>query len=98
MAPPMDRTDDLLRDLENLHRNLLEEQKGEHSYECLICGNRPFFIGNIEKSNPNRSLVYCLCSECYEDPESDSIVEKILCYYETVRKNNPDLLEHCGQC
>jgi len=83
---------------ENLHRYLSEENGDELTYECLICGDHPFFIGHIEKSNPNRMLIYCLCSKCYENPESDSIVEKILCYYETVRKDNPDLLEHCGEC
>ena len=98
MAPLMDRTDDLLRDLENLHRNLSEEQKGEHSYECLICGNRPFFIGHIEKSDPNRMLIYCLCSECYGKPEFNTIVEKIIDFYETARIDNPNPLDHCGEC
>ena len=98
MALIKDRTEELLRNLEDLHRNLLDEEAEEDSYGCLICGNHPFFIGHLEKSNPNRMLTYCLCSECYEKPESDAIVEKILCYYETVRKDNPDLLEHCGEC
>ena len=33
MAPRMDRTDDLLRDLENLHRDLLDEEEEEGSEE-----------------------------------------------------------------
>ena len=82
---------------EELHQYLLEE-KEELPYGCLICGNRPFFIGHIEKSNPNRMLIYCLCWECYENPESDSIVGKIILYYETTRKDNPNFLEHHGEC
>ena len=82
---------------EKLHKYLLEE-KEELPYGCLLCGNRPFFIGHIEKSNPNRILIYCLCSGCYENPESGSIVEKIIGYYETTREDNPNLLEHCGEC
>lgn len=78
---------------------LLEEEKeDELPYGCLICGDRPFFIGHIEKSDPNRMLVYCLCRECYEKPESDSIVEKIISYYETTGIDNPNLLDHSGEC
>jgi len=77
---------------------LLEEKEEELPYGCLICGNRPYFIGHIEKSNPNRMLIYCLCWECYEKPESDNIVKKIISYYETTRKDNPNILEHCGEC
>ena len=48
--------------------NLLLEQKSEELPKLsVICGNRPFFIGDIEKSNPNRMLVYCICRECYEN-------------------------------
>jgi len=83
---------------ESLHRYLIEEEKAELPDGCLICGKRPFFIGHIDKSNPNRMLIYCLCWECYEKQESDSIVEKITSFYETTRKDNPDLLEHCGEC
>ena len=39
---------------QELHQYLLEEKEDELPYDCLICGNRPFFIGHIEKSNPNR--------------------------------------------
>ncbi len=82
----------------NLQRYLLEEKGDELPYGCLICGNRPFFIGHIEKSNPNRMLIYCLCWECYEKSESDSIVEKIISYYETTGIDNPNLLDHSGEC
>ncbi len=77
---------------EGVHQYLLEEKEGELPYGCLICGNHPFFIGHIEKSNPNKMLIYCLCWECYENSESDSIVEKIISYYETTRKDNPNSL------
>ena len=72
---------------ENIHRYVSEEEGVELAYECLICGNHPFFIGCLEKSNPNRMLIYCLCRECHEKHESDSTVEKIINYYETVRKD-----------
>ena len=81
-----------------LHDWLLEEEKDELPHGCLICGNRPFFIGHIEKSDPDRMLVYCLCRACYEDPDSDRIVEKIISYYETIRIHNPNLLDHYGEC
>ena len=77
---------------QEVHRYILEEKEAALPYGCLICGNRPFFIGHIEKSDPNRMLVYCLCRECYEKPESDSIVEKIIGYYETTGIDNPNLL------
>ncbi len=83
---------------EGIHQYLLGEKEEILPCGCLICGNRPFFIGHIEKSNPSRMLIYCLCWQCYEDPESDSAVEKIICYYETTRRYNPNLLEHCGEC
>ena len=82
---------------ERIHQYLLEE-KEELPYGCLICGDLPFFIGHIEKSSPNRMLIYCLCFECYERPESDNAVEKIIDYYEITRNNNPNLLEHFGEC
>ena len=91
MAPPKEIP-------QELHQYLLEEKADELPYGCIICGNRPFFIGHIEKSDPNRMLIYCLCWECYEKQESDSIVEKIICYYETIRNDNPNLLEHFGEC
>ena len=83
---------------EALHRYLLEEKEDELPCGCIICGDRPFFIGHIVKSNPNRMLIYCLCQKCCEKSESDSIVEKIIDYYETTRKDNPNLLYHCGEC
>ena len=82
---------------EGIHQYLLEE-KEELPNGCLICGDLPFFIGHIEKSSPNRMLIYCLCFECYERPESDNAVEKIIDYYEITRNNNPNLLEHFGEC
>jgi hypothetical protein len=82
---------------EDIHRYLSEEEKEELSYRCLICGDHSFFIGHLEKSNPNRMLIYCLCRECYEKPESEGMVEKILHYYETVRKDNSDLSDRCGE-
>ena len=84
--------------IEELQRYLLEEREHELPNGCLICGNRPFFTSHIEKSNPNRMILYSLCLECYEKPESGSIVIKIIDYYETTRKDNPVLLEHCGEC
>ena len=88
-----------LKDIpEDLHRYLSEEEGEELIHACLICGNFPFFIGHIERSDTNRMLIYCLCQECYEKPESDGIVEKIICYYETTMRDNPDLLNHCGEC
>ena len=83
---------------EKIHQYLLEEKEKELPDRCLICGDRPFFIGHIEKSNPHRMLIYCLCWDCYEKPETDSIVEKIIDYYETIKKDNPNLIEHCGEC
>ncbi len=83
---------------QEIHRYILKEKDDELQYDCLICGNRPFFIGHIEKTEPNRMLIYCLCSGCYENPESDTIVEKIISYYETTRKDNPSLIEHYGEC
>ena len=68
--------------IEELQRYLLEEREHELPNGCLICGNRPFFTSHIEKSNPNRMILYSLCLECYE----------------TTGKDNPDLLEHCGEC
>ena len=65
---------------------------------CLICGNRPFFIGHIEKSNPKQMLIYCLCWECCENPESNIIVEKIIDYYETIRKDNSIRSAYYGEC
>ena len=89
----------LLNDIpEGIHQYLLEEKEDELPYGCLICGSQPFFIGHIEKSDPTRMLIYCLCWECYENPESDSIVDKIISYYETNKKDNPNPLEHCGAC
>jgi len=81
-----------------LYNLLLEENSEELPNPCLICGNSPFFIGHIKKLNPNRILIYCLCEACYENPESDNSVKKIICYYETIRKNNQNLLEYCGEC
>jgi hypothetical protein len=99
MVPSRDRTEDLLLDLEDLRRDLLyEKEVEEQSYRCFICGNHPFFTGSIEKSNPNRSFRYRLCRECYEKPESKSIVEKIINYYETTLRCNPSLLDHWGEC
>ena len=72
---------------EKIHQYLLEEKEDVLPYGCLICGNLPFFSGHIEKSYPKRMLIYCLCWECYEKPESDSIVGKIISYYETTRKD-----------
>jgi hypothetical protein len=83
---------------EDYSQYLLDKKEDELPYGCLICGNHPFFIGNLEKSNPHRMLTYCLCSECYEKPESDTIVEKIIDFYETARIHNPNLLDHCGEC
>ena len=82
----------------DIHQYLSEENEDELPYGCLICGEHPFFIGHIEKSNPNQMLVYCLCSKCYEKPESESIVEKIIGYYETAGKDDSNLLDHCGEC
>ena len=76
---------------QTVHRYILEEKEAAIPDGCLICGNLPFFIGLLEKSNPNRMLIYCLCSGCYEIPESAGIVEKIISYYETVRKDHPDI-------
>jgi hypothetical protein len=81
-----------------IHQYLLEKKEDELPYRCLICGNRPFFIGHIEKSNPTRMLIYCLCWDCYEKPDSDSAVEKIISYYEITRQHSPNLLEHFGKC
>ena len=83
---------------EEIHRYLLEEEKDDLPNACLICGNHPLFWGYIEKFNPNRMLIYCLCSKCYEEPDIDITVEKIICYYEIKGRNNPDLLEHHGEC
>ena len=83
---------------ENIHRYLLEEEKAVLPSGCLICGNAPICIGLIKKSNPNRMLIYCLFGACYENPTSDNAVEQIISYYETARNNNPDLLEHYGEC
>lgn len=77
---------------------LIEEKFEKLPRLCLICGNIPFFIGLIEKSNPNRMLIYCLCLECYENSESDRAAKKIIDYYETTRKENPNLIEHIGEC
>ena len=102
MAPPKDRTEKLHRYLEYLHRHLLgeeeEEEEEEQSYGCIICGNPPFFIGHMEISNPNRMIVYCLCRECYEKPESENIAEKIIRYYEATKKDTPNLIDHLGEC
>jgi hypothetical protein len=88
----------LLKEIpDEVHRYILEDKEAALPYGCLICGDRPFFIGYIEKSNPNRMLIYCLCCKCYENPKSDSVVEKIISYYEITRKDNPNLLEHCGE-
>jgi len=83
---------------QEIHRYVLDEKEAALPYECIICGNHQFFIGYIEKSNPNRIVIFCLCSECYEKPESEKIVKKILDYYEITRKDNPDLIKHCGEC
>jgi hypothetical protein len=83
--------------LEDLDRDLAEE-KEELLPRCFICGYPPYFTGHLEKSNPTRLLKYYLCQECYQNPESLSIVEKIICYYETTIRDNPDLLNHCGEC
>ena len=98
MAILKDSAEDLLLDLEDLNRNLFEDEEDEQSYGCLICGNHPFFVGHSEKSNPNRLLRYWLCRECYEKPESESIVKKIIDYYETTRRFNPNLLDQSGTC
>ena len=79
---------------EGIHQYLSEENEEELPHGCLICGKSPFFIGHIEKSNPNRMLIYCLCCECYREPEADITVEKIIFYYETKRGDNPGLTEH----
>ena len=92
MTPPWDRTEDLRRDL------LYEEEVEEQSYGCFICGNHPFFTGRIEKSNPNRSFRYWLCKKCHEKPKSESIVKKIIDYYETTLRCNPSLLDHRWEC
>ena len=72
---------------EKIHQYLIEENENVLPYDCIICGNRSFFIGHIKKSYPNRMLIYCLCWECYEKPESDNVVEKIISYYENTRKD-----------
>ena len=81
-----------------VHQYILEEKEAALPDGCLICGSRPFFIGRLEQSNPNRMLIYCLCSGCYENPESASIVEKIISYYETARKDPPNILAPRGVC
>lgn len=83
---------------ENLHQYVLNEKEDTLPYRCLICGDRPYFTGYIEKSNPIRILLYRLCQECFENPDSDNAVERIIDYYETTRKDSPDLLEYCGEC
>lgn len=89
----------MLKELpEYLHHHIKAEAEEESSYACLICGTLPFFIGYLEKSNPNRMLVYCLCFECYEKPESEITVEKIIDYHESARLDNPNLLDLWGEC
>lgn len=83
---------------EGIHQYLLGEKEEKLPHCCLICGNHPFFIGYIDKSNPNRMLIYCLCRECYEEPEADITVGKIISYYETRGGDNPGLTEHRGEC
>ena len=77
----------------NIYQYTLNEREAKIPHQCLICGNRPFFIGYIEKSYPNRMLIYCLCRECFENTDSADAVEKIIDYYEATRKDNPDLLK-----
>ena len=73
---------------EKIQEYLLDEKIAGLPYGCIICGNRPFFIGNIERSDPKRMLVYCLCLKCYKDPESEYIVKKIIDHYETTTKKS----------
>ena len=83
---------------EGIHKYLLEEKEEELPYGCLICGQQPFFIGHIEKPDTNGMLIYCLCWDCYEDPESERAVERIIYFYETARNENPNIVEQCGTC
>ena len=83
---------------EKIYQYLLEEKEDELPKGCLVCGNRPYFIGYIEKSKPNRMLIYCLCTECYLESEADITVEKIISYYESKGGYNSDLFEHPGKC
>ena len=84
--------------LEWLDGDLPSQKDDELTYACIICGNHPFFLGHIEKSNPNRLLDYSLCVKCYNDPNSHRIAEKIINYYETTVRCNPSLLDHWGEC
>ena len=98
MAPPKDIKEELIGDLEDFHRNLLEEEdEEERSYGCLICGNHPFFFGHFENSKSKLIFRYCLCSECYEKPETEGIVKKIFDHYGTTCRWNPSLLNHWGE-
>ena len=83
---------------QEVHRYIVEEKEAALPYGCLICGSPPFFIGYIEKSSPNQMLIYSLCSECYAKQESAGVVEKIIGYYETTRKNTPILLVRREAC
>ena len=78
----------------NVLKYITEEIEDDLPSVCLVCGNSPFFIGYIEKTNPTRMLIYCLCNECYEELEADITVNKIICYYEAKRKNIPGLTRH----
>ena len=83
---------------ENIYQYILDEKEAAIPGHCIICRGHSSFIGYIEKSNPKRMLIYCLCRECFENPDSDSAVEKIIDYYEATRKDCPDLLKFHGEC
>ena len=67
-----------------LYEILLRQQSQKLPKRCLICGNHPFMIGLFNKLETKRMLVYCLCVDCYKNPESEEIVEKIIRHYEDV--------------
>ena len=81
-----------------LYDILMEQKPEELPKHCLICGNHPFFVGLFDKPEINRMLIYCLCIDCYENPDYEGTVEKIICHYETTKRCNPNLLDYCGRC
>jgi len=65
-------------------QSLIKSKKGEF---CLLCGGSPSFIGVFIPNNPQKlgaakgkSLYfrYCLCSRCYDNPETPEKIEKII--------------------